>query len=283
MSEPPELLESVPTDVGPSLRDALTRLAGAGRLLVCSDYDGVLAPIVSDPAQSHPLPGGLAALRALAGLPHTAVAVISGRARRDLAAQASLPSQVHLVGSHGSEDAAGVPLAPRQQALLAQLRQATGDLASDLPGVWLETKPASVVVHTRNAAADVAAAARRLIADGPAAWPGVHPVTGKEVVELAVVATHKGTAVTMLRERTGAEAVLCLGDDVTDENAFAVLAEQDVGVKVGAGRTLARFRVPDPPAAVQVLELMRGLRAHRTASTLADYTLESDRSDWSSP
>jgi trehalose 6-phosphate phosphatase len=88
----------------------------------------------------------------------------------------------------------------------------------------------------------------------------VHLTDGKEIVELAVVTTHKGTAVTALRDESDADAVLFIGDDVTDENAFAVLRDQDVGIKVGPGETLARYRVPDPPAVVQVLELLLSAR-----------------------
>ena len=73
------------------------------QLLVACDYDGTLAPIVEDPSQAVPLPEAVAAIRALAALPQTTVAVVSGRALRDLAALSRLPSEVHLVGSHGSE------------------------------------------------------------------------------------------------------------------------------------------------------------------------------------
>ena len=45
--------------------------------------------------------------------------------------------------------------------------------------------------------------------------------TGKEVIELSVVATDKGAAIDALRTQLSASAVLFLGDDVTDENAFA--------------------------------------------------------------
>jgi trehalose-phosphatase len=254
--------ESMPQPLDPARSAGLDRLARVGRLLVASDYDGVLAPMVTDPARAFPLPAARTALTGLATLPGTTVALVSGRARRDLAALARLPAEVLLVGSHGSEFAdGGVRLDPAQAALRARLEAALRKLVRDRPGVWLEAKPAAVVVHTRTAAAEVGAAARSAAEAGPGSWPGVHVTTGKEVVELAVVETHKGTAVEALRARAEADAVLFLGDDVTDENAFAVLREPDVGVKVGPGRTRARFRVADPDAAVAVLERLRDARA----------------------
>jgi trehalose 6-phosphate phosphatase len=55
--------------------------------------------------------------------------------------------------------------------------------------------------------------------------------------------------------------VLYVGDDVTDEDAFAALRPDDVGVKVGAGQTLARYRVADPAAVRDLLQLLVTLLA----------------------
>jgi trehalose-phosphatase len=236
---------------------ALARLATVPRLLVASDYDGVLSLIVPDPMQAFPLPGAVAALEGLAGLPGTTVALVSGRARKDLVTLAGVSDAVLLVGSHGSELADGVRLDPAQAALRARLETATRELVGEWPGIRLETKPAGVVVHTRTAATrQVAAAATEATLTGPARWPGVHVTTGTEVVEMSVVATHKGTAIEALRDRHAVDAVLFLGDDVTDENAFAVLRDGDVGIKVGPGDTRAAFRVDDPQAAVRALQML---------------------------
>lgn len=244
------------------LRQALERVAWAPRLLVASDYDGVLAPIVTDPAKAVPLPEGVRALTDLAALPETTVALVSGRARADLAARSGAPAGVHLVGSHGAEFADGFssPLGPEQVALHDRLRAALDTLVDGRPGVWLEVKPASVVVHTRTAPRDVAAQVTDEVLNGPARWPGVHPTTGKEVVELSVTTADKGTAIEILRRRSSADAAVYLGDDVTDENAFARLAEGDVGIKVGPGQTRAGYRVPDPQAAVDTLCRLVDLR-----------------------
>lgn len=247
------------SEVAPELRAALARLARLPRLLVASDYDGVLAPIVADPALAYPLPAGTTALGRLAGLPGTTVALVSGRSRADLArlTRGRLPAAVELVGSHGSELAGShVRLDPDQVALRDRLAGALAEIIKEQPGVWVEDKPVSLAMHTRPAPPEVGTAVRAAVLAGPGSWPGVHVTTGKEVVELAVAAADKGVAVRALREAAGADAVLFLGDDVTDENAFAVLSGPDVGVKIGPGDTTARFRVPDPPAAVRALQLL---------------------------
>jgi trehalose-phosphatase len=250
------------SDLDKDLVTALDRVARVRHLMVASDYDGTLAPIVTDPSRAFPLPDAIAALGDLATLPHTSVAVISGRARGDLATLARLPAAVHLVGSHGSEFDTGFAdqLTPERVELRERLLTELRAITAGRPGVRLETKPASVTVHTRTAAPDVGAEVAATVLAGPARWPGVHETLGKEVVELAVISTNKGTALDAMRDRLAADAVVFLGDDVTDEHAFAQLRGHDVGVKIGPGDTAAGFRVADPQAAVRVLRLVLDTR-----------------------
>jgi trehalose-phosphatase len=239
-------------------------IARVPQLLIACDYDGTLAPIVEDPAQAQPLPEAVAAVRALASLPQTTVAVVSGRALRDLATLSRLPSEVHLVGSHGSEFDIGFVqrLSPDLVDLRTRLQKAVEEIAQGRPGVRLEPKPASIAVHTRTASREDGDRVREAIAGGPASWAGVHVTHGKEVVELLVLPTHKGTAVDALRMQLGASAVLFVGDDVTDENAFAHLHGPDVGIKIGPGETRAGYRVAEPLDAVRVLALLLDTRRH---------------------
>src|SRR6266542_530344 len=242
----------------PELRFAVTRVARVPVLLIACDYDGTLAPIVEDPTKAVPLREAVAAVRALAALPQTTVAVISGRALRDLAVLSRLPDEVQLVGSHGSEfdldfvDA----LEPQAQQLHTELRDTLQALARRRSGVRLEVKPASVAVHLRAAEPGVKQVVLDAVRTGPATWPGVVVTHGKEVIELSVISTHKGTAVDALRARVGASAAVFIGDDITDENAFAHLHGPDVGIKIGPGETRARHRVDGPYEAARVLALL---------------------------
>ncbi|MGH3749422.1 MAG: trehalose-phosphatase, partial [Micromonosporaceae bacterium] len=244
--------------LGAEMDGAIARLSRTPQLLVACDYDGTIAPIVEDPSQAAPLPETVAALRALASLPQTKVAVISGRALRDLAALSRLPSEIHLVGSHGSEFDVGFvhKLAPELTQLRDRLLTELTAITHDQPGVRLEVKPASVAVHTRTAERDVAKTVGEAVHAGPATWQGIQVTTGKEVIELAVVATHKGMALDSLRSQLGVSAVLYLGDDVTDENAFAHLHGPDLGVKIGGGETLATCRLEDPVEAARLLAVL---------------------------
>jgi len=81
---------------------------------------------------------------------------------------------------------------------------------------------------------------------------------GKDVVELTVLEANKGSALLELARASESEATLYVGDDVTDERAFAALdpASGDLTVKVGDGDTVATQRVPGPEAVVELLELL---------------------------
>ncbi|MFD0785234.1 trehalose-phosphatase, partial [Micromonospora azadirachtae] len=114
----------------PELRTAIGRIARVPQLLIACDYDGTLAPIVEDPSKAVPLPESVAAIRAMAAMPQTTVAVVSGRALRDLAALSRLPSEVHLVGSHGSEFDIGFVerLSPELIEIRSRLRDALREI-----------------------------------------------------------------------------------------------------------------------------------------------------------
>ena len=243
---PEAVEEREPSPPGGDVAVPAAALATAPHLLVCCDYDGTLAPIVDDPTQARPLEESVVALRALSVLPSTTVAVVSGRSLRDLAVMSRLPSEIHLVGSHGWEMDQDFSLDPQQRRLLHQVVNAAVDLADHVPGSYLELKPSSVAVHVRRCTPEAGEELLRALAMGPGQVPGVVVRYGKAVIELGVVKADKADAVAMLRHRVGASAVLFIGDDLTDETVFRTLSGPDVAVKVGDGDSAAPWRVDSP-------------------------------------
>ncbi|MCZ4276902.1 trehalose-phosphatase [Rhodococcoides yunnanense] len=232
-------------DLPLELRRALIGVARTPRLLVTSDYDGTMAPLVSDPLKAFPHPESVHAMRGLANLASTTAAVISGRALRDLATLSRLPAEVQLVGSHGSEFDIGFIHAIDDDAkkLLHDISEEMSTVAADLDGVTVEVKPASAALHVRNASPEDAQRALDAIRAGIAQRDGVEVTEGKSVIELAVIVTDKGVALDILRHQESATAAVFFGDDVTDEKAFARLHGPDIGVKVGTGDSAAGFRL----------------------------------------
>ena len=142
------------------------------------------------------------ALKALAALPQTHVAIISGPALRDLSQHVAEAQEAHLVGSHGSEFEAGfaTPLAPGVLELLQRVVGQVQRVAAKTPGALVEQKPASVTFHYRLADPTQASAAVQELLAAVADWPGLQIRDGKMVVELSVVPTNKGRALESLRQ-----------------------------------------------------------------------------------
>jgi trehalose 6-phosphate phosphatase len=258
------------------LRAALEKAAKARTLLVASDFDGALAEFTVDPEDSAPAPGAMTALRGLAALPATHVAVASGRdvrTLRDLTGVGSAES-ITLIGSHGAEAtrphvAAEGRLDGDQRALLDELTTAVAELIDRHPGARLERKRAAVAVHTRGLpTADADAALREAAALGEGRGD-VRMLRGKSVVELSVSHADKGSAIAALGRQVGSDAIFYSGDDVTDEDAFRALdsEEGDVSVKVGGGPTHAAYRVESVAQVVETLEQLRELREQATGES----------------
>ena len=251
------------------LRIAVAAFAAHPRVLVAVDFDGTLSPLIIDPLKARAVPGALEALRAAASLGGVTVAIVSGR---DLATLARLtgvgPDEaVALIGSHGAQTSFGdqatthpasdAGLGQEATALLSALGGELEAIRSRYPEVRLELKPSAVALHTRGVEPSVAAAAEAAALEVATRYRDVHVIPGKNVVELTVLAATKGSVLLTLAQATSSDATLYLGDDVTDESAFAALdpASGDLTVKVGDGQTLAAHRVPDPESVVRLLEL----------------------------
>lgn len=250
--------------ISPGLEHALERLCRVEQLLVAMDFDGTMAPIVAKAEDAQALPETAAAFRTLSTMPGIVTALISGRALASLRAVASPPEETLLIGSHGAETWLGPQTEPlrlssaqqdRVRSVVDVLRQVCGAHQ----GTTVEIKPAGAVLHTREADDDVALAAVSA-ATALLQQLGIAAHEGKRVLEASVLRADKGQGLGRLREASGAEAVLFAGDDTTDENAFKVLGDLDVGVKVGAGPTAAGYRIDSVDGTAELLQTVIRLR-----------------------
>ncbi len=250
------------TDSLGELGERIRQLARVPNLLVACDYDGTMAELTDDPMQAFPHRNSVAAVRALAEQANTHVAVISGRSLRDLATLSRFPEEIRLVGSHGSEFDLGfsAELSDDLIDLRRQITEAVQDIGAR-HGARVEGKPTGVVLHFRGMAEEAAAAARAEVVRGPAGWPNISTRNGRDVLEMSVIETNKGWALDTIRSQIGATAVVFVGDDVTDEDAFRTLAGPDLGIKVGEGKTAAGYRVRDIDTVAQILALLGELRS----------------------
>lgn len=237
----------------------LNEISASDSLLLCCDFDGTISEIAQRPGDAILMPGIKQLFENLLLNPKTYICIISGRSLSDLIQRSKLSEPVIMFGSHGAETSlnCNTLLTQWQCDLLALLKVTLEKKLHEMKGVELEFKPSSVAVHVRRASRETAATVMEMLRRGPACWPGVFTTDGKEVIELSVHDTHKGNAIERLRTKLGVHyRVLYIGDDKTDENAFAALTKFDVGIKVGKGSTLAKYQVANPKAVKEVIKIL---------------------------
>lgn len=184
-----------------------------------TDFDGTLADIVPDPAQSVALPEALHALSHLVRL-LADVIVLSSRTREQLEQLVPI-SGVRLIGDSGR----AIPRHAQQEAL-EQFNADARVLLGRIPGGWLEVKPASSAIHFRNAEVsgqEMLALiqplldGRRLAAD-----------LGRKVVEIHAPNAGKGSALAALLPGEDPGGAVCFGDDENDRSMFDYVCSLDV-------------------------------------------------------
>jgi trehalose 6-phosphate phosphatase len=240
--------------------------------LIATDFDGTLAPLVPDPEDSRPVHGVVEALTRLARR-GAQIAVITGRDARTVLRLGGLDAVpgVVVAGLYGMEIwADGRLTTPPTPEVIDRLREQLPAVveARGRPGVWIEDKRLSLVVHARKAHdPDAALAALRAPVSALAERLGfeVHP--GSDVLELRLPGFDKAGALrTLAADRV---AVLFLGDDLGDLPAFAEVARMRaagvtaycVGVLssgVAEVDGAADVEVRDPEAAVGLLRRLAG-------------------------
>ena len=217
------------TTAGRSGLAALLRVPGEA--LLGLDFDGTLAPIVSDPdlARAHPgVPPALERLAPLLGR----VAVITGRPAEvavDYGGLSRVPG-LTVLGHYGLERwADGRVTAPPPSPEVETVRRRLPALLEELgapAGTAVEDKGRSLAVHVRRTS-DPAAAYRLIEAPlrALAEEVGLAVEPGRMVLELRPSGADKGGAVRALVAEARPSCVVFIGDDLGDLAAFTAVDE----------------------------------------------------------
>ena len=230
------------------------RIKDSDHVLLFLDYDGTLTPIVNRPDRALLSPSSRKLLEELHGNPRYTLAVISGRALRDVRALVGLRGLIYA-GNHGLE-LAGPKIryishhAKKARPLLGRIARRLQRELRVTPGAVVENKGLSLTIHFRKVKTDE----RQLVA---MIFDGItRPYRQKRKIRIArgkcifevkpPVKWNKGTIVLWLLKRTEVikqtENILpiYLGDDLTDEDAFQVLSGLGITALVGRPNPLSR-------------------------------------------
>ena len=189
-------------------------------MILVTDFDGTLADVVPDPDAAAARPEALAALQQL-DLLIADVIVLSSRAPEELKQLVQLPG-VRLIGDSGL----ALPRRAQKEALERFNSEVKRLIETELPGAWLEVKPASSAVHFR-----------RTELSGPQMLERLRPLldaerlagaVGRKVIEVHAPNAGKGSALAALIPGEDPGAVVCFGDDENDRSMFDYVASLDI-------------------------------------------------------
>jgi len=215
-------------------------VAAAGRCVVGLDFDGVLSPIVDDPAEARIHPDAPGVLVDLAGVVR-AVAVITGRPARQALALGDLDevgaeigeqgSELFVFGQYGNERWSSTQrrvVSPRPPAGLSTFeRELPGLLRRfDVTEAYVEEKGLAVAVHTRRL--NDPRGVRDRLMEPMRELAERHRLVlepGRNVIEVRSPGMTKADAVRTVVSEQDAGGMLFAGDDLGDLDAFEAVGE----------------------------------------------------------
>jgi trehalose 6-phosphate phosphatase len=207
-------------------------------LAVLLDIDGTILDIAPTPV-AVAVPASLrSTLARLLQQTGGAVALVSGR-RLDDVDRLFAPLRLPVVGGHGAElrlSAAGEETHGTPE-LPGRIRHRVAGIAEATPGVLVEDKGYALAIHYRLAP-EQEPAVKQAVAAIRREWPAesLEVLPGKAVIEIKPAGFDKGAGIrALMRHKPFAgRRPIFIGDDTTDESAFAVLPEfGGIGFSVG--------------------------------------------------
>jgi trehalose-phosphatase len=255
----------------PELKDQIHR---ANHILLLSDYDGTLTPIVEIPEAAAISDDTRQLLVKLTSLPHVKVGLISGRSLTDLKSRVNVRDIIYA-GNHGFEiEGPGFkfinPLASEIKPFLRLVTQMLTSAVGTIKGVLVEDKGLTLSVHYRQADDQQAPQVRHIIENtlNHAPVRGIVKMTGgKKVYEVRpAVQWDKGKAIRLLMKRYGKGGwqsgllPIYIGDDLTDEDGFETIERYGHGISVHVGgknvNSIARYYLNSPQDVCRFLDML---------------------------
>jgi len=237
-------------------RETLRPFHKAKHIALFLDYDGTLCELKKKPEDAYPNGEIKTIFTLLAECNDIDVFIISGRQRRDMQLWFARFGFT-LIAEHGyyyrrPQDDDWLCLDEKADLSWKEhIRQIFQHYTQSTPGSAVEEKTSSLVWHYRNAdpefgtwkANELMGELMELASNLP-----VEIHHGKKIVEVGSSQINKGQALEFFLQHNSYDAILCAGDDETDESMFRLDRPEIVSLKIGSGNTHAQYTLPHPAA-----------------------------------
>ena len=235
------------------LREAI---ASEERVALFLDYDGTLREMEREPRAAKPTDEIRGLLEQLNEHEQIDLFIVSGRSHQDL--ESFFPEPIFgCVAEHGAAIRRAGQADWEQwdrdvsYAWKDEIRDVLRLYEQSTPGSWVEEKRTSLVWHFRNTDPEFGTWKAHQLTHELGTMMANEPVKirqGRKIVEITSAEVSKGGAIRRLLHERDYAAVLCAGDDQTDESMFELDAANLISVKIGSEPSRARFRLRDPAA-----------------------------------
>ena len=222
----------------------------ARRRLLMLDYDGTLMGFHADPQAVEPDEELLSLLEVFAKADGNDLIVNSGRDHVTLERWVGHLG-IDMAAEHGVwrrrdgkwEQAPGMTNAWKERVM-----EVLDDMVERTPGSFVEEKEYSLAWHYRKADKDLGAKRVREFREVLSYLTSnldLQVLEGHKVVEIKNAGVNKGKAAATWIEGGDYDFAITIGDDHTDEDTFRAMPNDAYTIKVGSGKTDARFQVRD--------------------------------------
>jgi trehalose 6-phosphate synthase/phosphatase len=234
-----------------------------GKKLILLDYDGTLVTYRPKPEQALPSESLLDILQRLAGRRETELIIISGRDHQDIdTLLGDLP--IKIIAGHGAlmkENGIWKNQVSDEIMWKETIKPILLHMSLKCPDSFIEDKHFSLAWHYRNTDHKSAYGYSRQLIKQLEKFSerlGLKILDGNKVVEIMPEEIGKGIAVEKLLAGEKYDFILSIGDDVTDEEIFELLAgvKEAVTIKVGNGSTHAKYSFSSVEDVVLLLKLL---------------------------
>ncbi|MCC6599256.1 MAG: trehalose-phosphatase [Crocinitomicaceae bacterium] len=233
----------------------------AEKKLILLDYDGTLVNLEPLPQNAIPSERLQNTLRKLINTKQTKVIILTGRTPHEIDKFiGNLPITIFaehgaLLKDRGEWKKQITDDGVWRNRIFSLMTQAT----FALPESFIEEKQYSLAWHYRNAeSVNGYKLSRKLIhsAEKITVLNSLKIQDGNKIVEISAGEANKGKSVKYSIEQNEYDCILCIGDDKTDEDMFDALFGNIYGItiKVGGGKTSAKYRIETPEGVIHLLE-----------------------------
>lgn len=231
--------------------------------LIFLDYDGTLKGFYGDPQAARPDPELYDIINGLTKSAH--VVIISGRDKETLG-EWFKSSKVDLIGEHGvwlrAHKEEWHTITNLTDVWKASTREVLEGYVARTPGSFVEEKDYSLVWHYRKVETGLGELRTRELTSHLkylASNQNLQVLEGDMVVEIKSTEINKGRAArNWMKRYEGADFIMAVGDDWTDEDTFKAMPKDAYTIKVGSSNSAAKFSVNGFEAVRALLKGMVG-------------------------